>query len=34
MYYPHAASIWWGKERCVIYNQSYADVGVSRPGSR
>lgn len=26
MFFPHAASIWWGKERCVIYNQRYADV--------
>lgn len=27
MFFPHAASIWWGRERCVIYNQRYADVG-------
>lgn len=26
MFHPHAASLWWGKERCVIYNQRYADV--------
>lgn len=30
MFFPHAASIWWGKERCVIYNQRYTDVSSHR----
>lgn len=26
MNFPYPASVWWGKDMCLIYNQLYAEV--------